>query len=293
MIEHRVFQSLFIVFISCLYLFVVPLQAADIAKNKINWFESLQNRLVRDGFDKNKITKLYDNRQVFFDPKGIIPFVHHKESVLNYDQFTTEKSIQKAKKYLKTYKAELLNAEKTYRVDKNIIVAIILVETRLGAVLGKRSIINTLSTMASLSESKERDALWKQISSSSTLKKEKFEAWSKRKSKWAYSELKAFFKYTSQEKINPVNLYGSYAGAMGIAQFMPSNILAYAKDGNHDGRIDLFHHPDAIASIASYLKHFGWKPNLDKKKASKVLYHYNHSNYYVNTILKVAELLKG
>jgi len=293
MVEHKIFHSLFIVFIICLSLFVAPLQAADVAESKINLFESLQNRLVRDGFDKSKIAKIYNNRQVFFNPKGIVPFVHHKESVLNYDQFTSERSIQKAKKYVKTYKTELLSAEKTYRVDKNIIVAIILVETRLGLILGKRALINTLSTMASLSENRVRETLWEQISSSSTIKKEKFEAWSKRKSKWAYAELKAFLKHTDQEKINPVNVYGSYAGAMGIAQFMPSNIIAYAKDGNHDGRIDLFNHADAIASIGSYLKHFGWKPNVDKKKAFKVLYHYNHSNYYVNTILKVAELLKG
>jgi membrane-bound lytic murein transglycosylase B len=80
---------------------------------------------------------------------------------------------------------------------------------------------------------------------------------------------------------------------MGIAQFLPSSILAYAKDGNNDGRIDLFNHSDAIASIAGYLKNYGWHPGIDGKKAYKIVYRYNRSSYYVNTVLKIAELLKG
>jgi membrane-bound lytic murein transglycosylase B len=93
--------------------------------------------------------------------------------------------------------------------------------------------------------------------------------------------------------MDPVSIKGSYAGAMGIAQFMPSNILAYGEDGNGDSRIDLFEDADAIFSIASYLKNYGWKPGIDREKAYKVVYHYNHSKYYVNTILEIRELLEG
>lgn len=74
---------------------------------------------------------------------------------------------------------------------------------------------------------------------------------------------------------------------------MPSSVFAYARDGNRDGRIDLFDHPDAIASIANYLKAAGWQPGIDRQKASKVIFQYNRSTYYVATILKVADLLKG
>ncbi|RLB95854.1 MAG: protein MltB, partial [Deltaproteobacteria bacterium] len=85
---------------------------------------------------------------------------------------------------------------------------------------------------------------------------------------------------------------GSYAGAMGIAQFMPSNAYALAKDGNGNGRIDLFEHADAIASIAYYLKYHGWKPGLSAKKQHRVILHYNNSTVYANTVLKVADKLK-
>jgi membrane-bound lytic murein transglycosylase B len=73
---------------------------------------------------------------------------------------------------------------------------------------------------------------------------------------------------------------------------MPSNILALARDGDGDERIDLFNHADAITSIASYLKHYGWHAGIGRKKAYQVIYHYNHSRQYVDTVLKVAERLK-
>ena len=93
--------------------------------------------------------------------------------------------------------------------------------------------------------------------------------------------------------MDPTTIKGSYAGAMGISQFMPSNIAPYAKDGNADGQVDLFVHADAISSVASYLKHYGWKPGISREQAFKVVYHYNHSKYYVNTILDIADKLKG
>jgi membrane-bound lytic murein transglycosylase B len=79
---------------------------------------------------------------------------------------------------------------------------------------------------------------------------------------------------------------------MGIPQFMPSNILTFAKDGNNDGRVDLFNHADSIMSVATYLKHYGWHNGLNKKETQKVIYQYNHSSQYVDAVLKVAELLK-
>ena len=100
-------------------------------------------------------------------------------------------------------------------------------------------------------------------------------------------------KYTNREEMDPASIPGSYAGAMGIPQFMPSNIRTLAKDGNNDGRIDLFNHADAISSVANYLKHYGWRPGIDDKKAYKVLLRYNYSKYYANTIIKISKLLKG
>jgi membrane-bound lytic murein transglycosylase B len=84
---------------------------------------------------------------------------------------------------------------------------------------------------------------------------------------------------------------GSFAGALGIAQFLPSSVLKFGKDGNRDGRINLFDHADAIESIASYLNQHGWRPSLTRNEAFRVILYYNNSKYYAETILKVSERL--
>jgi peptidoglycan lytic transglycosylase B len=258
-----------------------------------NYFESLQDKLITDGFDEYEIKALYIRPEVSFETKGVSLFFMHSEARLDYDQYTVKQQIKKARRYMKKYNKELSQAQKIYGVDKEVITAIILIETQCGTLLGNRSVLNTLSTLASLFDLQAREMLWKEISDIPELTQEEYEKKAERKSKWAYRELKAFLDHTTIERVDPVEIKGSYAGAMGISQFMPSNIPTLAKDGNNDGSIDLFNHADAIASIAFFLKHHGWKPGISKKKAQKVVHHYNHSDQYVYAVLKIAKLLKG
>jgi len=287
-------QRIFYMFISleAALLFLLPFHSSA-AQTGSNHFEALQKKLVNDGFNSGRIQALYRRPDVRFETRTVSRFFAHREASLNYDQFATRRSIRKARKYMQKYKTELKQAQDAYGVDKEIITAIILVETQLGTVTGSNPILNSLSTFAALSDREVRESAWQQISNPSNLSRQEFESWSARKSKWAYAELKSFLTYTEREKMDPADIFGSYAGALGIAQFMPSNIIAYAKDGNHDGRIDLHDHADAIASIASYLKHFGWHPGIGRKKAYQVVYKYNRSQYYVNIILKIVDRLKS
>ncbi|MCJ7542811.1 MAG: lytic murein transglycosylase [Desulfobacterales bacterium] len=273
--------------------FIFFSQNAAGSKNSNNYFESLQKRLIEDGLDKDRIFELYKRSEVYFETKGVSRFLVHREASLNYNQFTSKKSIRNALKYMEQHQKVFERTEKTYGVDKEIITAIVLVETRLGIFIGGPSVLNTLSTMAALADPDVRNMFWGKVSKSSRLTREQFEKWVKRKSSWAYKELKAFLNYTAKENMDPAAVSGSYSGAMGIAQFMPTNILAFAKDGDNNESINLFNHSDAIASIANYLKHYGWYPGIDGKKAYKVIYHYNHSSQYVDTILKVSVLLKS
>lgn len=274
-------------------IFVISIQASAGENKGFKQFESLQERLVKDGFDSAWIKDLYINPRVSFQEEGVSLFFVHNEAKLDYDQFANKWSIKKAKKYIEKHKKVLAKTEKEYGVDRNIITAIILVESGLGNALGKRRVFNTLSSLASMGDPNVRNMFWDLSGISSELTKKEFEKKAKRKSNWAYRELKAFLKYTSEAKIDPVGIGGSYAGAVGLPQFMPTNILAYAKDGDMNGQIDLFNHADAMASIANYLKRFGWRPGIDEKKAYKILRRYNHSVYYINTILKISVLLKG
>ncbi len=258
-----------------------------------DFFGVLKKKLHDEGFDSDRIDSIFQKPGVQFDPRTASLFFIHSEARINYDQFLSPESIQNAKKYIRDNLSVLDNAEKAFGVNKEIVTAIILVETRLGSYLGKSSTLNTLSSLAVAREPELREIIWNSISAERRPERAVFEKRIENKSTWAFSELKAFLRYTEREKLDPATINGSYAGAIGVAQFMPTSILAYAVDGSKDGRIDLFDHADSIMSIANYLRQFGWKPGISYEKAFNVVYKYNHSNYYVKTILKIADLLKG
>ena len=270
-------------------LFRTPAMAAD----NFDYFASLQERLIDDGFDKDLIRHIYSRPEVTFETKGIsLYFVHH-ESKVRYEQYTEKQLIKRARAYMKKYKGALADARSTYDVEPEVVTAIILIESQFGKLLGNRSVINTLSTMASLFDPEVRELLWQKISNTPELDRATFEEKADGKAKWAYRELKAFLNHVNREGYDPIGINGSFAGAMGISQFMPSNIPELAKDGNGDGRIDLFDHADAIASIAYFLKRHGWRSDIDRDRAEKVIYHYNHSDIYVEAVLNISEILKG
>lgn len=254
---------------------------------------SVQKLLIADGFDPTKIKRLYSRPQVSFEADGVILLFTYKEAQVDYGQFTNKWSIRKAKEYIQENNADLSRIEKAYGVDKKVITAILLVETGLGASVGTRSALNTLSTIAALTDPVVRNKLWDLIPDSKKISRKKFEKKAAARSKWAYEELKALLKYSAREGVDPVLIPGSFAGAVGVAQFMPTSILAYGKDGNDDGMVDMLNHADSMASIANFLKSHGWRPGQSRKKAEKIIHHYNHSSYYVNTILKISGRLKS
>jgi len=257
------------------------------------YFKSLQRRLTRDGFDGTWIRKIYADPRIDFDMRGVSLYFVHSEGSLNYDQFKEPAAIHNARRYMATHKVPLTAAERIHGVDREVVAAIALVETRLGTYVGKRSVLNTLSTMAALSDSRVREALWRHVSGATHLGRASFDRKAHRKSNWAYGELTAFLRYVRTENFNPLSIKGSYAGAMGISQFIPSNIVPLGRDGNGDGRVDLFNHADAIMSIANYLRHNGWYPGIPADRAYDVVYSYNHSSYYVDAILDIYRILKA
>ena len=273
--------------------YLIAAESGAVAESSKQPLSSVQKLLIADGFDPTKIKRLYSRPQVSFEADGVILLFTYKEAQVDYGQFTNKWSIRKANEYIQKNETDLTRIEKAYGVDKKVITAILLVETGLGASVGTRSALNTLSTMAALTDPVVRNNLWDLIPDSRKISRKKFEKKAATRSKWAYEELKALLKYSAREGVDPVSIPGSFAGAVGVAQFMPTSILAYGKDGNDDGMVDMLNHADSMASIANFLKSHGWRPGQSRKKAEKIIYNYNHSSYYVNTILKISSRLKS
>jgi len=140
--------------------------------------------------------------------------------------------VKKGVAFVKKYQETFNKVEKKYGVPKEYIAAIIGVESNYGKNVGKYPVFDTLTTLA-------------------------FEK--NRRNKFFKKELMSFMHLCKTQKINPENVYGSYAGAIGLGQFMPSNYEAYGVDFNGDGRVTLQRKQDAIASVANYFKKNGWR----------------------------------
>ncbi len=167
--------------------------------------------------------------------------------------------------FFKKHQTTLEQAYERYGVPPSIIVAIIGVETRYGKIMGKHRVIQALATIGF--------------------------AYPKRE-KFFTKELKAFLQMCAKEKINPLSPRGSYAGAMGMAQFMPSSYLHYAVDYNGDGKRDLWHNPDdAIFSIANYLAKNGWQKDQPIVDVANVPsgYHGKYHHKPFTTLLKLSQ----
>jgi len=257
------------------------------------FFVTLQTRLFQDGFDPETIRHTYAQPGVSFEIKGVSLFFRHSEGRLDYHQFLQERRIRMARAYMMEHSGALSMTEDHYGVPGEIVTAIILVETQLGTLVGNQTVFNILSTMAALEDPKIRNTFWQELPMKDRLSRKAFEKKADQKSRWAYNELKALLRYVAAQDLDPIIIRGSYAGAMGYCQFMPSNALRLGVDGNGDARVNLFDHTDAIASVGNYLKHHGWKPGLTRKQQYRVILKYNYSRPYANTILKIADQLSG
>ena len=120
---------------------------------------------------------------------------------------------------------------------------------------------------------------------------EKIRSRSRRKAAWGYQQLTVLLKIAERESLDPYTVEGSWAGAFGLSQFIPTSYWDYAVDGDGDGRVDLFNEDDAVHSIGNYLRRFGWREGIDTEKKKKVLRRYNNSGLYVDTVLAAAKLI--
>ena len=147
--------------------------------------------------------------------------------------FLTDRREREGIAFLREHRAALARAQARTGVPAELIVAVIGVETYYGRIAGSYAVIDALSTLA-------------------------FDY--PRRSRFFTKELKDFLLLTREQGLDPLVLKGSYAGAMGYGQFMPSSYRAYAVDFDEDGVADIWNNPvDAIGSVANYLARHGWR----------------------------------
>jgi len=196
-----------------------------------------------------------------------------------------------AREFYAQNRAALVRTRERYGVPEEYLVALLAVETRVGRYLGDEvAVVN----LASLVAGEDPARLTASFAYENPTAEQ--QAWLNKKAlekgEWAYGELRALLRYAEAQGIDPLSIPGSIYGAIGICQFMPSNALKYAVDGNGDGKADLFDVEDALASLGNILRAMGWKQPMSEEAMRKVFYGYNHSQVYVNTIMDAARRLR-
>ncbi len=258
---------------------------SDIAFNdRSSVFLPLKERLVTDGYDRGFIDRVYAQPRVKFLPEAIKRYINYREKDLNYGQFLSPDSVSMGYKYLRQHKASLGKAHEKCGVGPEVIASILLVETRFGRYMGNYPVLNVLSSLALCGMEKNSSSFECGIAYDAEAKKAL-----KRKSEWAYAELKAFLRYAMRDNLEPFSINGSFAGAFGIPQFVPSSLLKYGSDGDGDECVDLSNHDDAIMSVGNYLKCCGWKESLSLHEKERILLRYNRSRYYAKTVMDLSK----
>ena len=257
-----------------------------------SFYQPLVYRLSQEGFDFEFLSRLFSDSRAEFLPAVITIPLYSYEMPERYAKFLSPELILLSKRFLNHNFKTLSHMEKRFQVDKEVTVAILLVESRFGENIGKYRVLPTLASIALMGSPEN---ILKNCDNFRQLDPEVSCDWienrSKRKAEWAYQELKCFLNIIRQETIDPLEVFGSHAGAMGMAQFIPSSYLNYALSEESLEKW-LLSKEEAIFSIGNYLRFHGWQKNLPLQKKKRVLWAYNRSEPYVETVLKVAQKLK-
>ncbi|MEF3169089.1 MAG: lytic murein transglycosylase [Deltaproteobacteria bacterium] len=285
-----IFLRLFVHGVLYLLFWVTPAWASEPIAGVDPFWAPLVERLVADGEDPKGLAELFSRDAVRFDPRVMPRKLTHSEVALNYERFLAPERIRRARSFLAKNQDLLCRVEKDFGVPKEIQTAVFLIETDLGAYLGGGNAFTVLASMARAGSIEEM-AMWLPLDSMAASEREGLDKRLRDKSEWAYQELRALLRHSREGGIDPVTTPASIFGAIGLCQFMPTNVIKYGVDRDADGRVNLFTVEDAAASMANYLRSHGWRPGLGRDDQLKVILAYNYSRPYARTVLAVAERL--
>ena len=216
-------------------LFIIFSSSTLIADDFNDWKIKFKKRAINEGISKSTVNNLIDKTKFLPD---VIKYDRYQpefyEDTKTYiSKRTSSKKVKMGKIILNKENNIINKVSSEYKVDKNLLLALMGIETNFGNYLGKMDIISSLATLS----------------------------FDQRRSEFFTKELITLLKLVDAKIIDPSTLFGSWAGAFGNFQFMPSTIKNHAIDYNKDGSIDLKNIEDSFASAANYLSNLGWNDN--------------------------------
>lgn len=262
-----------------------------IYNNNLTLFDPIIEKLRNDGVDEDLINMVYSDYRVQMQDRLINMNIHYRESPEDYAHNLEEWAIDAAREFKELWLPELRETSRIYGVPPEVITSILWIETKCGTYLGEHLVVNVFSTLAMLTQPEQMEIIKEKVAE--RYPEQDFEELIpriERKANWGYRELLTLFSIAKDRfYIDLLNLRGSWAGAFGLCQFLPSSYKNSAVDGDGDGFVDLFTPIDAFHSVGNYLKKSGWSTSTESQR--RAVRSYNNSTYYVNTVLDLASRL--
>lgn len=255
-----------VLFGACLYPCVAFSEDA-VPQEWLIWLEDLKTQMLQRGISKSTIEKAYGNETYYHKaPQVVQKDKEQAEFILTSRDYINRQikpaRIEKARKYYNELKKQYPKLETEYGVPLNYLVAFWAVETNFGGNKGKYHIIDGLTNLS----------------------------YKNRRASFFKNELYNVLKIMENNDLSGDKMMGSWAGAMGHFQFMPSTYNAYAIDYDGDGRADVWDSfDDAIASAANYLHSLGWKTNEPWGGAVSLPWNFNYTDTGLKNTKTVAE----
>ena len=222
-------------FILFLILISINISLADINKDFENWKVNFKKVALKNNISEETFNTVMSDTKFLPD---VIKYDRYQpefyEDTKTYiSKRTSSKKVSKGKKFYLNNKNLINSIESKFDIEKELLLSLMGIETNFGSYVGKMDILSSLATLS----------------------------FDKRRSEFFTNELLTLLKLIDAKKIDHKTLYGSWAGAFGFFQFMPSTMDNYAIDFDKNNHIDLKSNKDAYASAANYLNQIGWKSN--------------------------------
>ena len=271
-----------------------PVPAASMAKGDGGW-GYLIDKLAADGVPRETALRtVQDPRFEAFD--GLYFSPNPRESKAMYRNFLKAGSVKRARACRAEYAAAFERAQEAEQVPASVLAAILHVETGCGANTGDSVILYRLARLAMANEPANLEANVRRNATVKGVRNATLERQTRGRGKYLedlfYPEVLGTFEVARRMNVEPLDLLGSGSGAFGFPQFLPTSYLKHGTDGNGDGKVSLYDYDDAASSAARYLAQHGWKPGLSHAEKRKVIWYYNRSDAYIDTVLSLADRLE-
>lgn len=255
-------------------------------------WDYLVERLRDNGIEEGVL------RQVYGDPRmperTFVPFsVKPREPSSMYESFKRPEHAMIGATFIERHRDTFEAAETKLKVPKEVIAAILVVESQAGKFTGNHLVVYRLSRLATTNapdnlqqnyvEQKKKDP---RVTFSDVRRRGRY------LERTFLPEIPALLSIAQKSGVDVLSIKGSSAGAVGLPQFLPSAILRYGLDGNNDGTISLHHEHDAIWSTANYLAHFGFRRNIPLQEKRSIIWRYNKSKSYIDTVLSLSQTME-